>query len=134
MITVYYGASCLSCRKVMAWLDSHSVPYRKQKIELITTQDLLRLLILSEEGMGELTKSYERSTESVKIKLRLLEEMNFNEGLRYLKMNVELLQTPLVISQKKYLVGYHSENIRQFAPRYYRISSTFLHRYIVRKK
>lgn len=84
----------------MAWLDSHSVPYRKQKIEFITTQDLLRLLILSEEGMGELTKSYERSTESVKIKLRLLEEMNFNEGLRYLKMNVELLQTPLVISQK----------------------------------
>ncbi|MFK4855733.1 thioredoxin domain-containing protein [Lactococcus petauri] len=46
----------------MAWLDSHSVPYRKQKIELITTQDLLRLLILSEEGMGVTLSQFFRVT------------------------------------------------------------------------
>ena len=55
--------------------------------------------------------------------------MHFNEAVVYLSENAELLQTPLIVDHNKFLVGYHSENIWQFAPRYYRMSSIFLHQY-----
>lgn len=113
----------------MGWLEKHNVPYEKYNIEYITAQDIVHLLSLSEGGISELTKSYERSTDVIKRKLKILDQMNFNEGVYYLEHNVELLQTPLIMTQHKYLVGYHAENIRQFAPRYYRISSIFLHHY-----
>lgn len=87
------------------------------------------MLRLTENGIDEIVKSTKRCTEDLHRKILQIQQMHFNEAVVYLSENVEVLQTPLIVDHNKFLVGYHSENIRQFALRYYRMSSIFLHQY-----
>lgn len=129
MITIYYRNSCLSSRKAINWLNEHHIPYRKCTIDCVSCEDLSYMLRLTENGIDEIVKSTKRCTEDLHRKILQIQQMHFNEAVVYLSENAELLQTPLIVDHNKFLVGYHSENIRQFAPRYYRMSSIFLHQY-----
>ena len=42
--------------------------------------------------------------------------MTLNDALFYIQAHSEVLRTPIIISQKKILVGFNSDDIRQFIP------------------
>ncbi|KXT60325.1 ArsC/Spx/MgsR family protein [Lactococcus sp. DD01] len=53
--------------------------------------------------------------------------MNFDAGIDFLLDNPELLQSPIVIDSNKYMIGFNSDDIRQFLPKKFRkISSSNL--------
>ncbi len=129
MITIYYRNSCLSSRKAINWLNAHHIPYQKYAIDCVSCRDLSYMLRLTENGVDDIVKSTKRCTEELHHKILQIQQMHFNEAVVYLSKNVDVLQTPLIVDHNKFLVGYHSENIRQFAPRYYRTRSIFQPQY-----
>uniref|UniRef100_UPI0022E273AC ArsC/Spx/MgsR family protein n=1 Tax=Lactococcus petauri TaxID=1940789 RepID=UPI0022E273AC len=48
---------------------------------------------------------------------------SLNEGINYLKVNPNLLRSPIIIEKDKVLIGYNPEQIRMFLPQAYRRKS-----------
>ncbi|WP_416274272.1 ArsC/Spx/MgsR family protein [Lactococcus formosensis] len=46
--------------------------------------------------------------------------MTFDEYINYIIGNPELLKSPIIIDDSKLLIGFNSDNIRQFLPSFYR--------------
>ncbi|MFQ6322512.1 ArsC/Spx/MgsR family protein [Lactococcus garvieae] len=49
-------------------------------------------------------------------KVQEIYSLSFNDALRYLQLHPEILRTPIVITPKKILIGFHNEEICQFVP------------------
>ena len=114
MIKVYYRKNCNSSRKVLEWFQEHSISIRKTPLNQIHSEDLVKILQLTDTGMPEITKSVSACRSLSKKKLVNLEKMKLKEGIDYLVANTELLRSPIILDLNKMMVGYNEENIRQF--------------------
>lgn len=120
IVTIYYKGTCNSSKKAIQWFDNHYIEYKKYKICEITLEDLLDVLSMTDKGFTDIIKR-QMSTDSVtRKKIQILQDLSFEEGLSYIKKNSEMLRTPIIVSKNKFLIGYNSEEIRQFISTNYR--------------
>lgn len=123
MIKVYYRGSCNSSKRAMKWFQEYNIPYQPIPISQLPRKELVRLLPLTDKGVNSLIKKSSKTAGRTQTKAAQLMDMKLNEGISFLNVNSELLQTPLIIDRSKFLVGFNKEEIRQFIPRERRYKS-----------
>lgn len=120
MNTIYHRSSCTSSKNTITWFKKYGIPVEVVSIENITNEALIKLLSLTKGGIDDIIKNKTRSNSVVVHKVEYLESLSFNEALEYLLKNPILLKSPLLIGENRYMIGFHSENIREFIPKSYR--------------
>ncbi|MFK4935458.1 ArsC/Spx/MgsR family protein [Lactococcus garvieae] len=116
MINIYCRNNTYSSNKALTWFTKHNISVSKYPMNKISWEELIHLLSLTDNGIVEIIKSIHKVSPETKIKIDYLMDLNFNEGLYYMKAHSEILQDPIIMENNKYLVGYHKEEIRQFIP------------------
>lgn len=84
----------------------------KMKIDFLSRTQLITILSLTENELEDIIKGHGDS--KTRSKVKKLTTMILNEVLFYIQTHSEILRTPVIISQKKLLVGFNSEDIHQF--------------------
>jgi regulatory protein spx len=120
MIKIYYRMGCGSSRRALAWFQTHRIEVRKQRVDKLTKEDLVKLLSLSDEGTSEVLKCASRSSSNVNKMLNHIMELTFNEALDFILEHPIMLQAPLILDEDKHLIGYNEDEIRMFLPKKYR--------------
>ncbi|MFK4898929.1 ArsC/Spx/MgsR family protein [Lactococcus petauri] len=120
MIQVYYRGSCGSSKQAFSWFEKYNIDVQKQNISKITKRDLYKLLQISDGGLKDITKRQEKSGDKVKKALSYMELLSFNEALNFLLSHPYVLQSPIIMDEYNYLIGYNEDEIRIFLPKEYR--------------
>lgn len=120
MITIYYRKTCNSSKRALDWLTEQNLHFQAKDISEISICEIYHLLPITDAGMESIVKSKLKGNLTIKLKLEVLEDLSFKEGVLYLKTHPELFQTPLIIEGEKYLVGFNNEEIRKFIPKIFR--------------
>lgn len=86
----------------------------------MSREDLFNLLKLSDGGLKEIVKRSWKCGSEVKESLKYMERLSFNEALDFLLSHPNVLQTPIIMEEPNYLIGYNEDEIRKFLPKEYR--------------
>ncbi|QIZ09204.1 transcriptional regulator Spx [Priestia megaterium] len=116
MVTLYLTPSCAYCRKAKAWLEDHQIAYKERNIlsEPLSIDEIKKILHLTEYGTDQIISKHSKAFQKLNGNI---ESLSLQELYKIIKDNPELLRTPLIIDEKKLLVGYNEEEIRKFLPR-----------------
>ncbi|WP_431734211.1 ArsC/Spx/MgsR family protein [Lactococcus garvieae] len=93
---------------------------QKNQISKMTRNDLVKLLQLSDKGLKDIIKRPRKSCSEVRDAITYMELLSFNEALDFVLSHPYVLQTPIIIDGKNYLIGYNEDEIRKFLPKEYR--------------
>lgn len=122
MVKVYYRNRCTSSKRAIQWLNDYDIDISKKNMQEISNDELVNILSSTNNGISDILRNYKKFSYYKKLKVDILKEMTFNEALDFLKKNTDIIQTPIIIEEKKILIGYNSEQIRMFLPKEYRRS------------
>ncbi|WP_285015615.1 Spx/MgsR family RNA polymerase-binding regulatory protein [Lactococcus garvieae] len=122
MVKVYYRNRCTSSKRAIQWLNDYDIDISKKNMQEISNDELVNILSSTNNGISDILRNYKKFSSYKKLKVDVLKEMTFNEALDFLKKNTDIIQTPIIIEEKKILIGYNSEQIRMFLPKEYRRS------------
>ena len=116
MIRIYTAPSCTSCRKVKKWLKEHDIPYIEKNIfsTLLRDSELRELLERSENGTDDIISKRSKIIKENDIDL---DSMSINALIKFIQENPSVLKRPIIIDERRFQVGYNSEEIRAFIPR-----------------
>lgn len=116
MITLYSSASCTSCRKARSWLEEHDIPFTEKNVftEKITDQELKSILQLTENGTLELISQRSQAFRELNTDI---DDMPLGKVLKLIQQHPGIMRRPILVDDKRLLVGYNEEDIRCFLPR-----------------
>lgn len=116
MIRIYTAPSCASCRKVKAWLKENDIPYVEKNIfsTILRKEELQELLERSENGTDDIISKRSKVIKESHIDI---DEMTTNELIDFIQKNPSVLKRPIMLDEKRFQVGYNSDEIRAFIPR-----------------
>lgn len=116
MITLYSSASCTSCRKARSWLEEHDIPFTEKNVftEKITDEELKSILQLTENGTKEIISQRSQAFRELNIDI---EDMPLGSVLKLIQKHPGIMRRPILVDDKRLLVGYNEEDIRCFLPR-----------------
>lgn len=116
MIRIYTAPSCASCRKVKAWLKENDIPYLEKNIfsTILRKEELMELLERSENGTDDIISKRSKVIKESQVDV---EEMSLNELITFIQKNPSVLKRPIMLDERRFQVGYNSEEIRAFIPR-----------------
>ena len=116
MIRIYTAPSCASCRKVKAWLKENDLPFVEKNIfsTSLHKEELQELLARSENGTDDIISKRSKVIKEQNIDV---EDMSVNELISFIKDNPSILKRPIMLDDRRFQVGYNSEEIRAFIPR-----------------
>ena len=120
MIRIYYRASCNSSRRAVAWFEKYGIEVQKYKISELNRKELVKLLSNSDEGILDIVKHSGKISLDVNKAINYMMDMTFNKALDFLLSHTILLQTPIILEENNWLVGYNEDEIRKFLPKEYR--------------
>lgn len=111
----------LSCRKAMKWLDENNIFYEVKNLTTtpITAEEIQSILALTNEGTEEIISS--KSTIFKKLKDDL-DSLSLPQLYEVIIQNPGILQLPIIHDERRLQVGYNDDEIRQFLPRWFKIS------------
>ena len=116
MIRNYTAPSCASCRKVKAWLKENDIPYVEKNnfSTILRKEELQELLERSENGTDDIISKRSKIIKESNVDL---EDMTVNELIAFIQKNPSVLKRPIILDERRFQVGYNSEEIRAFIPR-----------------
>ncbi|WP_034537260.1 transcriptional regulator SpxA [Carnobacterium inhibens] len=116
MITLYSSASCTSCRKAKSWLEEHDIPFTEKNVftEKITDEELKSILQLTENGTKEIISQRSQAFRELDLDI---EDMSLGKVLKLIQQHPGIMRRPILVDDKRLLVGYNEEDIRCFLPR-----------------
>lgn len=116
MITLYSSASCTSCRKAKSWLEEHDIPFTEKNVftEKITDEELKSILQLTENGTKEIISQRSQAFRELDLDI---EDMSLGKVLKLIQRHPGIMRRPILVDDKRLLVGYNEEDIRCFLPR-----------------
>ncbi|MFD1737300.1 transcriptional regulator SpxA [Bacillus salitolerans] len=116
MITLYVSPSCTSCRKAKAWLEKNGLNFIEKNIlnEPLTINEIKSIIRMTEEGTHEIISTRSKTFHELNINL---DELKLNELYEVIIKHPSILKRPILMDEKRLLVGYNDEEIRSFLPR-----------------
>lgn len=116
MIRIYTAPSCASCRKVKSWLKEQNIPYVEKNIfsTLLRKNELKELLERSENGTDDIISKRSKIIKENQIDV---DDMTTNELIAFIQNNPSVLKRPIIMDEKRFQVGFNSEEMRAFIPR-----------------
>lgn len=116
MVTIYTTSSCSSCRKAIAWMKEHNIPFKEKNIftERLTIKDLHKILKNTENGYDDIIST--RSKIFTENNLDI-DSMKTSELEQLIIENPSILRRPIIIDDQKIQIGYNDDDIRVFIPR-----------------
>ena len=116
MIKIYTISSCTSCKKAKTWLNAHQLPYKEQNLgkEPLTKQEILDILSKTEDGIESIVSSKNRYAKALNCNI---EDLSLSQVIDLIQENPRILKSPILIDDKRLLVGYKEDDIRAFLPR-----------------
>ncbi|CAN2250305.1 transcriptional regulator MgsR [Bacillus vallismortis] len=105
-IIFYSYPSCTSCRKTKHWLKAHQVEFNERHLfrETPTVEELKYILSLTTEGIDEILATRSQTFKNLNLNI---EEMTVNEVLELLIEKPKLLRRPILVDNKKLVIGYN---------------------------
>lgn len=118
MINLYVTTSSLSCRKARTWLDNYQIPYIERDIEVypLSAEELKAILRLTELGTEEII-SHRSSTYLNLFNDSTIEDLSLKKLLDIMCEHPKLIRKPIVMDEKRLVVGYNEDELRCFLPR-----------------
>ncbi|MEC2198202.1 transcriptional regulator MgsR [Bacillus subtilis] len=105
-LTFYSYPSCTSCRKTKHWLKAHQIEFNERHLfrETPTREELKYILSLTTEGVDEILATRSQTFKNLNLNI---EEMTVNEVLELLIEKPKLLRRPILVDNKKLVIGYN---------------------------
>ncbi|KJJ40625.1 regulatory protein MgsR [Bacillus subtilis] len=105
-IIFYSYPSCTSCRKTKHWLKAHQIDFNERHLfrETPTVEELKYILSLTTEGIDEILATRSQTFKNLNLNI---EEMTVNEVLELLIEKPKLLRRPILVDNKKLVIGYN---------------------------
>ncbi|AEP91510.1 transcriptional regulator MgsR [Bacillus subtilis] len=105
-LTFYSYPSCTSCRKTKHWLKAHQIEFNERHLfrETPTIEELKYILSLTTEGIDEILATRSQTFKNLNLNI---EEMTVNEVLELLIEKPKLLRRPILVDNKKLVIGYN---------------------------
>ncbi|MCY7906274.1 transcriptional regulator MgsR [Bacillus inaquosorum] len=102
----YSYPSCTSCRKTKHWLKAHQIEFNERHLfrETPTVEELKYILSLTTEGIDEILATRSQTFKNLNLNI---EEMTVNEVLELLIEKPKLLRRPILVDNKKLVIGYN---------------------------
>ncbi|ARV47355.1 transcriptional regulator MgsR [Bacillus inaquosorum] len=102
----YSYPSCTSCRKTKHWLKAHQIEFNERHLfrETPTVEELKYILSLTTEGIDEILATRSQTFKNLNLNI---EEMTVNEVLELLVEKPKLLRRPILVDNKKLVIGYN---------------------------
>lgn len=120
MIRLYYDLRNSSSRKAIEWFKNMNIEISMKKIQNITREELLHALYLSEQGFTDILKGMGKDGSDIETMKNEIQKMNFNEAIDFILVHTGLIKVPIIMDEKKLMIGFNSEEIRKFTTRAYR--------------
>nr|WGD88453.1 transcriptional regulator MgsR [Bacillus subtilis] len=105
-LTFYSYTSRTSCRKTKHWLKAHQIEFNERHLfrETPTREELKYILSLTTEGIDEILATRSQTFKNLNLNI---EEMTVNEVLELLIEKPKLLRRPILVDNKKLVIGYN---------------------------
>lgn len=105
-LTFYSYPSCTSCRKTKHWLKAHQIEFNERHLfrETPTMDELKYILSLTTEGIDEILATRSQTFKNLNLNI---EEMTVNEVLELLIEKPKLLRRPILVDNRKLVIGYN---------------------------
>ena len=115
MIVVYTSPGCASCRKVKQWLKDRDLPYEEKNIftSILREDEIKELLVRSVNGTDDIISKRSKIIKGENIDL---DSMSVNELVRFIQGNPSILKRPILLDERRLLVGYDDEEMEAFVP------------------
>lgn len=120
MILLYYRKRCTSSLKAIKWFKKYKLDIHIKTIGQISREEIITALGSTDKGISELVKHPNHGSKEDACKIRLMKTMLLSEAIDYIKVNPDLLRSPIIIEKDKVLIGYNPDQIRMFLPKEYR--------------
>lgn len=116
MIRLYTAPGSQSCRKAKSWLVKRHMDFVEKNIlsSQLREDELREFLERSENGTDDIVSRRSKAFQNNPLDL---DEMKTTELIHYIQKNPAILKRPIMIDDKRFLVGYNDEEIRAFIPR-----------------
>lgn len=118
MIKVYTSpsCSCTSCRKARAWLQANQLEFEEKNIfaEPLTESEIKKILAATEGGVQDIISTRSKIYEKLGIDFN---ELTLKQMIVLFKEYPSLLRRPILIDEKRILIGFNEDEIRSFVPR-----------------
>lgn len=116
MIKFYYTGSSSTCRKAKAWLLDNQLPFKEihLKKDHITREDFLHILSLTENGVDDIVSKQGKTYKALQVDFNTL---TLNETFDLFDTYPTLMRKPVVVDEKRLIIGYNNDEIRKFIPR-----------------
>lgn len=88
-------------------------------MDSITSRELIHILSLTDNGFYDILKKSGSKDSQTEERKRSIHLMKFNEGIKFILENTDLLRSPIIFDEKKLIIGYNSDEIRVFLPKKY---------------
>lgn len=120
MIEVYYLSNTSSGRTAMKWLEEHNLQFVERKITKkspVKIHEIKKMLVHAENGFDDL----------INTRTKRFKELEINENectteylIELLIKNPLLIKLPIIMDDKKVVVGFNEREIRCFLSKEYR--------------
>lgn len=115
MLVIYTSPGCASCRKAKQWLKDHEMPFIEKNIfsTILNEKEIRFLLERSENGTDDIISKRSKVIKESNIDL---DSMSISELVRFIQSNPSILKRPILMDERRLLVGYDDEEIGVFVP------------------
>lgn len=120
MIKVYYLSNTNSGRTAMKWLENHNLQYVDRQItkkKPLDVHEIKKILALAENGFDDLINFRTKKFQALEIDEN---ECSTEYLIEILSKNPSMIKLPIIIDEKKIVIGFNEREIRCFLTKEYR--------------
>ncbi len=116
MTVTLFGSTCSSSKKAIQWFMDHEIPYEFRHIvhQPLTEEEFFAILEKTEQGTEEIISTRSEAYQKLEIDFS---QISLKKLYTYIREFPTLLRRPIMLDDKRVLVGYDAHEIRQFLPR-----------------
>ncbi|OAQ56719.1 transcriptional regulator Spx [Enterococcus thailandicus] len=116
MIKVYTSPSCTSCRKARAWLQTNQLEFEEKNIfvDPLLEEEIKEILAATEGGVEDIISTRSKIYEKLCLDFN---ELTLKQMIVLFKEYPSLIRRPILIDEKRILIGFNEDEIRSFVPR-----------------
>ncbi|MBO0432733.1 Spx/MgsR family RNA polymerase-binding regulatory protein [Enterococcus sp. DIV0660C] len=116
MIKVYTSPSCTSCRKARAWLQTNQLEFEEKNIfvDPLLEEEIKEILAATEGGVEDVISTRSKIYEKLCLDFN---ELTLKQMIVLFKEYPSLIRRPILIDEKRILIGFNEDEIRSFVPR-----------------